>query len=138
MSPILAGAIDIALVCYALAMAIALVRLLRGPSAEDRVLEVGPGLGSLTLGLLATGADVVAVEARLHAGGSTLHRHPVAHENTGEQRVVSLTQRRLRDPAAVIAGLPPDRRPLPTVTQYDELLRRRVQATDEREGTTDT
>ncbi|WP_420112214.1 16S rRNA (adenine(1518)-N(6)/adenine(1519)-N(6))-dimethyltransferase RsmA [Pseudactinotalea sp.] len=31
-------------------------------SAEDRVLEVGPGLGSLTLGLLATGAHVVAVE----------------------------------------------------------------------------
>jgi 16S rRNA (adenine1518-N6/adenine1519-N6)-dimethyltransferase len=28
----------------------------------DRVLEVGPGLGSLTLGLLATGAEVVAVE----------------------------------------------------------------------------
>jgi 16S rRNA (adenine1518-N6/adenine1519-N6)-dimethyltransferase len=31
-------------------------------TAQDRVLEVGPGLGSLTLGLLATGADVVAVE----------------------------------------------------------------------------
>lgn len=83
-------------------------------------------------------ADVVAVEARLHAGGATLHRHPVAHEDVAEQRVVSLTQRRLRDPQAVIAGLPPDRRPLPTVTQYDDLLRRRVQATDEREGTTDT
>jgi len=31
-----------------------------GPS--DSVLEVGPGLGSLTLGLLATGAEVIAVE----------------------------------------------------------------------------
>ncbi|MFM7598939.1 MAG: 16S rRNA (adenine(1518)-N(6)/adenine(1519)-N(6))-dimethyltransferase RsmA [Actinomycetota bacterium] len=30
--------------------------------ADDRVLEVGPGLGSLTLGLLATGAEVIAVE----------------------------------------------------------------------------
>lgn len=40
MSPVLAGAIDIALACYALAMAIALVRLLRGPSAEDRVLAL--------------------------------------------------------------------------------------------------
>jgi 16S rRNA (adenine1518-N6/adenine1519-N6)-dimethyltransferase len=30
--------------------------------ADDVVLEVGPGLGSLTLGLLATGARVVAVE----------------------------------------------------------------------------
>lgn len=33
-----------------------------GVTAEDTVLEVGPGLGSLTLGLLATGARVVAVE----------------------------------------------------------------------------
>jgi hypothetical protein len=39
--------------------------------------------------------------------------------------VVSLTERRLADPAAVIAGLPPDTRPLPTVTAYDELLSRR-------------
>ncbi|SNR32784.1 16S rRNA (adenine1518-N6/adenine1519-N6)-dimethyltransferase [Haloechinothrix alba] len=31
-------------------------------SGEDVVLEVGPGLGSLTLGLLDTGASVVAVE----------------------------------------------------------------------------
>jgi 16S rRNA (adenine1518-N6/adenine1519-N6)-dimethyltransferase len=33
-----------------------------GVQAGDRVLEVGPGLGSLTLALLETGADVVAVE----------------------------------------------------------------------------
>ncbi len=33
-----------------------------GVSDSDTVLEVGPGLGSLTLGLLATGASVVAVE----------------------------------------------------------------------------
>ncbi len=33
-----------------------------GVTAEDVVLEVGPGLGSLTLGLLETGARVVAVE----------------------------------------------------------------------------
>ncbi len=33
-----------------------------GVSGTDTVLEVGPGLGSLTLGLLATGASVVAVE----------------------------------------------------------------------------
>ena len=30
------------------------------------------------------------------------------------------------DPAAIIAGLPPDPRPLPTVTAYDELLVRRT------------
>ncbi|GAB2531618.1 16S rRNA (adenine(1518)-N(6)/adenine(1519)-N(6))-dimethyltransferase RsmA [Brachybacterium huguangmaarense] len=33
-----------------------------GIVAGDRVLEVGPGLGSLTLGLLETGADVAAIE----------------------------------------------------------------------------
>lgn len=31
-------------------------------SAEDRVVEVGPGLGSLTLAILETGASVTAVE----------------------------------------------------------------------------
>lgn len=40
MSPVLTAAIDIALSCYALAMAIALTRLLRGPRAEDRVLAL--------------------------------------------------------------------------------------------------
>lgn len=35
---------------------------LAGVTADDRVLEVGPGLGSLTLGLTETGARVVAVE----------------------------------------------------------------------------
>ncbi|MEC3975998.1 16S rRNA (adenine(1518)-N(6)/adenine(1519)-N(6))-dimethyltransferase RsmA [Amycolatopsis sp. H20-H5] len=35
---------------------------LAGVGAEDVVLEVGPGLGSLTLGLLAAGPRVVAVE----------------------------------------------------------------------------
>jgi 16S rRNA (adenine1518-N6/adenine1519-N6)-dimethyltransferase len=33
-----------------------------GVGPGDRVLEIGPGLGSLTAGLLAAGADVVAVE----------------------------------------------------------------------------
>ncbi len=33
-----------------------------GVTADDVVLEVGPGLGSLTLGLLETGARVIAVE----------------------------------------------------------------------------
>lgn len=35
---------------------------LAGVDAGDRVIEVGPGLGSLTLGLLEAGADVTAVE----------------------------------------------------------------------------
>jgi 16S rRNA (adenine1518-N6/adenine1519-N6)-dimethyltransferase len=35
---------------------------LAGPGPGDRVVEVGPGLGSLTVALALTGADVVAVE----------------------------------------------------------------------------
>lgn len=35
---------------------------LAGIGAHDRVLEIGPGLGSLTLGLTEVGADVTAVE----------------------------------------------------------------------------
>lgn len=42
---------------------------------------------------------------------------------------MSLTQRRLADPAAVIAGLPQDTRPLPSVTGYDELLPKRAERT---------
>lgn len=80
----------------------------------------------------AVSADVVAVEARRHTpatttatGGASPDRHHVARGDAREQRVVSLTQRRLTDPAAVIAGLPPDTRPIPSVAAYDELLPRR-------------
>ena len=73
-------------------------------------------------------ADVVAVEARKHQT-----RHGVTESDTfvtddGEEprRVVSLTERRLADPTAVIAGLPPDARPLPSVDRYDELLTRKT------------
>jgi hypothetical protein len=87
-------------------------------------------------------ADVVAVEARRTTmttttaagtpvgGGANRDRYRVAHGQVREQRVVSLTQRRLTDPAAVIAGLPPDSRPLPSVAAYDELLPRRRTPTD--------
>jgi multicomponent K+:H+ antiporter subunit F len=40
MSPFLFGAIVFALACYVLAMALALLRLYRGPSAQDRVLAM--------------------------------------------------------------------------------------------------
>ncbi len=88
-------------------------------------------------------ADVVAVEARLHAAGSALDRHRVEQPPAHEQRVVSLTQRRLADPAAVIAGLPPDNRPLPTLTGYDDLLQLRLrpartEPSTDQEGTTGT
>lgn len=89
---------------------------------------------ALTVG--AVTADVVAVEARLAAaGGSGSDRHRVATDTAVEQRVVSLTQRRLRDPDAVIAGLPRDNRPLPDLSRYDELLRRRTAALRQRERT---
>lgn len=96
---------------------------------------------ALTVG--AVSADVVAVEARLHAAGSGLSRQLVEQAPHADQRVVSLTQRRLADPAAVIAGLPPDRRPLPSVAGYDELLQRRArlditEPSADREGSTGT
>lgn len=82
------------------------------------------------LGVGAVSADVVAVEARRHAtasswDGASSDGHPGAHGELKVQRVVSLTQRRLMDPAAVIAGLPSDIRPLPSVSAYDELLAKR-------------
>jgi multicomponent K+:H+ antiporter subunit F len=40
MSPFLFAAIVFALACYVLAMALALMRLYRGPSAQDRVLAM--------------------------------------------------------------------------------------------------
>ncbi len=40
MSPLLAGAIDFALACYALASLLVLRRLIRGPRAQDRVLAL--------------------------------------------------------------------------------------------------
>jgi transposase len=77
-------------------------------------------------------ADVVAVEARKHHrdtdGGANDIENPVAHDDLLEHRVVSLTERRLNDPAAIIAGLPPDTRPLPSVASYDDLLPLRQRA----------
>jgi transposase len=98
-----------------------------------RSLPTGDVIAGITAAITvgAVSADVVAVEARRHAaqhgrGGPDSGRHLAARNMPWEQRVVSLTQRRLTDPAAVIAGLPPDSRPLPTVSAYDELLARRV------------
>ena len=73
-------------------------------------------------------AEVVAVEARRAAAtepATTAGTVP-ASAAVATANVVSLTQRRLMDPLAVIAGLPPDRRPAPSVAHYDELLKRRT------------
>lgn len=78
---------------------------------------------ALTVG--AVTADVVAVEARLAATGAENTDIPVVEVET-LPKVVSLTQRRLTDPAAVIAGLPQDTRPIPSVAGYDALLTRRA------------
>jgi len=66
MSTLLSSAIIVALACYSVAMMLALVRLLRGPSAQDRVLAldflyVNGMLVMLTLGIFfASGMYFVA------------------------------------------------------------------------------
>jgi 16S rRNA (adenine1518-N6/adenine1519-N6)-dimethyltransferase len=97
-------------------------------AAGERVVEVGPGLGSLTLGLLEAGADVVAVEidpvlARLlpttvarHVDGLTLTEvdgHAVLRDADGRERLTvviadALDVHELPGPApvALVANLP--------------------------------
>ena len=66
MTTLLSSAILVALACYSVAMMLALVRLLRGPSAQDRVLAldflyVNGMLVMLTLGIFfASGMYFVA------------------------------------------------------------------------------
>lgn len=61
-------------------------------------------------------ADVVALEARKLGDLEPTETHARYDAQAGE--ITSLTERRLRKPP------PDDPRPLPTVTQYDQLLRR--------------
>ena len=80
-----------------------------------------------------TSADVVAVEARLAAHSCEDAADDWARADAvsaaQQRRVISLTERRLTDPAAVTSGLPPDTRPLPSLAGYDELLTRRTSRT---------
>ncbi|MBE8521509.1 16S rRNA (adenine(1518)-N(6)/adenine(1519)-N(6))-dimethyltransferase RsmA [Amycolatopsis sp. H6(2020)] len=78
----------------------------------DVVLEVGPGLGSLTLGLLATGARVVAVEIDRKLAErlpeTVAERAP---EAAGNLTVVGadamrVTRAELGEPTALVANLP--------------------------------
>ena len=71
---------------------------------------------ALTVG--STNADVVAVEARKAAQQRGAGPRPIAATKPNKDEVVSLTERRLT------SDLPGDARPLPTVDQYDVLLRR--------------
>ncbi|NQU38062.1 MAG: IS21 family transposase [Actinobacteria bacterium] len=83
---------------------------------------IGGLRAAITVGAIS--ADVVAVEARKHAQDNAGSRPAAAATAPGE-RVTSLTARHLADPVAVIAGLPPDFRPPPSVAGYDQLLTRR-------------
>jgi hypothetical protein len=71
---------------------------------------------ALTVG--STNPDVVAVEGRKAAQQHSAGLPPAAATKPSKDEVVSLTERRL------ITELPGDARPLPTVDQYDVLLRR--------------
>ncbi|QKV78106.1 16S rRNA (adenine(1518)-N(6)/adenine(1519)-N(6))-dimethyltransferase RsmA [Amycolatopsis sp. Hca4] len=79
---------------------------------DDLVLEVGPGLGSLTLGLLATGARVVAVEIdpklaeRLPK--TVAERGPEAADRLTVVGADALrvTRAELGEPTALVANLP--------------------------------
>ena len=86
---------------------------LSGITADDQVLEIGPGLGSLTLGLLETGASVTAVEidellaprlertVRERMGDEAASRLQVVHADALE-----ITALPGRQPTAVVANLP--------------------------------
>jgi 16S rRNA (adenine1518-N6/adenine1519-N6)-dimethyltransferase len=84
-----------------------------GVSRSDHVLEVGPGLGSLTLALLDRGATVTAVEIDPVLAGRlpqtvAEHSHSEIHRLTVLNRDV-LTLRRedlAAEPTAVVANLP--------------------------------
>jgi len=77
-----------------------------GASAGDTVLEIGPGLGTLTQGLCDAGATVVAVEidpACVAALRLTLHRRPTARVVRGD--ILQTTPERLGlAPGYLVAG----------------------------------
>ena len=83
-----------------------------GVDADDVVVEVGPGLGSLTLGLLETGASVVAVEIDPVLGAAlprtVAERMPDAQSRLETVVADALTLTALPRPAptALVANLP--------------------------------
>ncbi|MGA6165222.1 16S rRNA (adenine(1518)-N(6)/adenine(1519)-N(6))-dimethyltransferase RsmA [Amycolatopsis magusensis] len=79
----------------------------------DLVLEVGPGLGSLTLGLLATGARVVAVEIDPVLAGrlpETVAGHAkpehAANLNVVEADALKIDHGHVGEPTTLVANLP--------------------------------
>lgn len=85
---------------------------LSGITAEDRVLEIGPGLGSLTLGLLETGAQVSAIEIEeslaslLPATVARLQPEHAEHLNVVHADALQVSSLPAGPPSAVVANLP--------------------------------
>lgn len=85
---------------------------LAGVGPADVVLEVGPGLGSLTLGLLETGAQVTAIE--IESSLAELLPSTVAHhqpDHAANLRVITADALQVTSlpgpaPTAVVANLP--------------------------------
>lgn len=81
-----------------------------GVTASDRVVEIGPGLGSLTLAILETGATVTAVEID-HRLAARLAQTAAAHGvPSGALTVVDADALRVTelpgDPEVLVANLP--------------------------------
>ena len=85
---------------------------LSGIGADDVVIEVGPGLGSLTLGLLETGAEVTAIEIEPSLARrlpvTVADRMPAASERLRvvESDALDVTELPGPAPTAVVANLP--------------------------------
>lgn len=83
-----------------------------GVGPEDVVLEIGPGLGSLTLGLLEVAAEVIAVEIEASLAAqlpiTVGDRLPARADRLRVVEADALTVSRLADPqpTAVVANLP--------------------------------
>lgn len=79
---------------------------------DDVVLEVGPGLGTLTLGLLARGASVVAVEkdrALFPVLDDLMHEYPARFTYVGDDAVTvapDIVAEAFGPPRALVANLP--------------------------------
>jgi len=69
MSPLLFGAIVFTLACYVLAMALALLRMVRGPSAQDRVLAMDL---IYTIGMLVLLVLAIRYRSEMYFGAALL------------------------------------------------------------------
>ncbi|MBV9593973.1 MAG: 16S rRNA (adenine(1518)-N(6)/adenine(1519)-N(6))-dimethyltransferase RsmA [Actinobacteria bacterium] len=81
-----------------------------GVGADDVVLEIGPGLGSLTLGLLAVGASVTAVEIdpvlAAHLPKTVGARSDATRLRVVEADALALTEPPVPTPTLLVANLP--------------------------------